>query len=50
VRTIADSLEIPASTVYFHLVEKIGFKNYLLRGVPHLLTDELRLKRAELAR
>jgi hypothetical protein len=50
VRTIADSLDIPASTVYFHLVEKIGFKNYLLRWVSHLLTDEPALKRVELAR
>jgi hypothetical protein len=37
-------------TVYFHLVEKNGFKNYLLRWVPPLLTDEGRLKRVELAR
>jgi hypothetical protein len=32
------------------LLEKIGFKNYLLRWVLHLLTDELRPKRVELAR
>jgi hypothetical protein len=50
VRTIVDSLGIPASTGYFHLVEKIRFKNYLLRWVPHLLTDELRLKQVKLAR
>jgi hypothetical protein len=50
VQIIADSLGIPASPVYFHLVEKIGFKKYLLRWVPHLLTDEPRLKRVELAR
>jgi hypothetical protein len=31
VRTIADSLGIPAYTVYLHLIEKIGFKNYFLR-------------------
>jgi hypothetical protein len=31
VRTIGDSLGIPASTVYSHLVERIGFKNYSLR-------------------
>ena len=49
VRTIADSMGIPASTVYFHLVEKIGFKNYFLRWVPHMLTEELRQKRVELA-
>jgi hypothetical protein len=39
VRTIADSLGIPASTVYLHLVEKIGFKNNFLRWVPHMLTE-----------
>jgi hypothetical protein len=50
VRTIADSLDIPASPVYFHLVEKIGFKSSALRWVPHLLTDELWLKRVELVR
>jgi hypothetical protein len=50
VRTIADSLSIPASTVYLPLVEKIGFKNYFLRWVPPMLTEELRQKRVELAR
>jgi hypothetical protein len=40
VPTIADSLGIPASTVYLHLVEKIGFKTYFLRWVPHMLTEE----------
>jgi hypothetical protein len=50
VRTIADSLGIPASRVYFHLVEKIGFKNDLLYWVAHTLTDELRQERVELAR
>jgi hypothetical protein len=48
-RTIADSLGIPASTVYWHLVEKIVFKNSLFRWVPHTLTDELGQKRIELA-
>jgi hypothetical protein len=50
VRTIADSLGIPASTVYLHLVEKIGFKHYFLRWVRHMLTEELRQKRVELSR
>jgi hypothetical protein len=50
VRTIADSLGIPASTVYLHLVEKIGLQNYFLRWVPHMLTEELRQKRVELSR
>jgi hypothetical protein len=39
VRTIADSLGIPVSTVYLPLVEKIGFKNYFLRWVPPMLTE-----------
>jgi hypothetical protein len=39
VQTIADSLGIPASMVYLHLVEKIGFKDYFLRWVPHMLTE-----------
>jgi hypothetical protein len=50
VRTIADSLGISASTVYLHLVENIGFKNYFLRWVPHMLTEKLRQKRVELSR
>jgi hypothetical protein len=49
VRTIADSLGILASTGYLPLVEKIGFKNYLLYRVPHILTPEPRRKRVELA-
>jgi hypothetical protein len=49
VRTIAGSLSIPASTGYWHFVEKIGFQNYFLRRVPHALTDELRHKRSKLA-
>jgi hypothetical protein len=42
VRTIVHSLGIPASTEYWHFIEKIGFKNYLLQRVPRGLTDELR--------
>jgi hypothetical protein len=49
VRTIGDSLGIPASTVDSHLVERIGFKNYILRWVPHMLTVELREKRVQLS-
>jgi hypothetical protein len=32
VRTIAESLEIPASTIYFHLVEKIENKRSCFVG------------------
>jgi hypothetical protein len=47
VRTIAESLEIPASAIYSHLVEKIGLKICSLREVPHTLTSELRQRRLE---
>jgi hypothetical protein len=46
-RTIADSLSIPALMIYLHLVEKIGLKTLLLRWVPHTLTGELRQKQVE---
>jgi hypothetical protein len=49
VRTIAESLEIHASTICEHFVEKIGLKIFLLRWVPHMLTSELRQKRARLS-
>jgi hypothetical protein len=49
VRTTAESLEIPVSIIYSHLVEKIGRQNFLLRWVPHTLTNELRQKRVELS-
>jgi hypothetical protein len=41
-------MAIPASTVDWHLVDEIGFKNSLLRWVPHMLPEELRQKRIEL--
>jgi hypothetical protein len=47
---MADSVGIPISTVYLHLVEKIGFKNDFLRSVPHMLTEQLRQKRVKLSR
>ena len=50
VRTIGESLGIAPSTVYSRLVETLGFKNYILRWVPHILTAELRQKRVEFAR
>jgi hypothetical protein len=48
-RTTAESLEIPFSPNYSHLVEKKGLQNFLLRWVPHTLTNELRQKRVELS-
>jgi hypothetical protein len=50
VRTIGDSLGIPASNGYSHVVERSGFKSYLLRWIRHMLTAELRHKRVELSK
>jgi hypothetical protein len=50
VRTIGESLGIAPSTGYSRLVETLGFKNYILRWIPHILTAELRQKRVEFAR
>jgi hypothetical protein len=47
--TIAESLEIPASTIYLRLVEKFGLKIFLLRWVPHTSTSELWQTRVELS-
>jgi hypothetical protein len=44
---IAEFLEIPASVIYSHLVEKIGLENVLLRWAPHALTSELQWRRVE---
>jgi hypothetical protein len=49
VRTIAESLAIPVSRFYSHLVEKISLKIFLLCWVPHALTSGLRQKRIELS-
>jgi hypothetical protein len=49
VQTIANSLGIPAWTIYSHLAEKTGFRVFLLHWVPHILTEELRQKPVELA-
>jgi hypothetical protein len=49
VRTIAGFLNIPLSTIYSHLVEKIGLKNFLLCWVPHTPAGQLRQKRVKLA-
>jgi hypothetical protein len=48
VRTIADRLSIPASTVYSHLVEKIGLKDFLFRSKPNAGRRAVQ-KRVELA-
>jgi hypothetical protein len=43
------SLEILISTIYSHLIGKIGLKNLLLHWVPHKLTSELLQKRIQLS-
>jgi hypothetical protein len=50
VRTIAESLEIPVSTIYSHLVKTIGFKIVLLCWALYMLTRKLRQKRIELSK
>jgi hypothetical protein len=47
VHTIPESLEVPVSTIYFHLVEAFSLKFFLHRWVPYTLTGELRQKRIE---
>jgi hypothetical protein len=49
VRTTAESLEIPVSTIYFYLLEKIGLQNFSVRWVPYTLTSDLRQKQVELS-
>jgi hypothetical protein len=49
VRTIAESLNIPDSTIYTHLVEKIGLKIVSIRWIPDTLASELQQERVELA-
>jgi hypothetical protein len=50
IRVIAEALAVSASTVYSHLIERIGFKNDLLRWIPHVLTDDPRQRRVDLSR
>jgi hypothetical protein len=49
VRTVADPVNSPASTIYSLWVEKTGLTIFLIRWVPHTLTGEMRQKRVELA-
>jgi hypothetical protein len=48
-RAIAESPAIPVWPIYFHFVEKISLKIFLLRWIPHKLTSELRQKRVGLS-
>lgn len=43
-RSLSETLLIPRSTIIHHL-EKLGFKNYNLRVVPHELSEEMKAKR-----
>jgi hypothetical protein len=49
VRTIAESLEIPVSTIYSHSVHKVGLKIFFLLWVPYTVTSGLQQKRVELS-
>jgi hypothetical protein len=50
IRTIAESLEIPASTVHFYLTTSLNMKSRHLNRVRIFLDDDLRAKRLEGAR
>ena len=43
-RSLSETLSIPRTTIIHHL-ERMGFKNYNLRVVPHDLSDEMKAKR-----
>jgi hypothetical protein len=50
IRVLAEALAVSASTVYSHLIEKMGFKDELLRWIPHVLTEDLHQGRVDLSR
>jgi hypothetical protein len=50
VRTIAEFLKIPASTVHLHLTTSLNMGSRHFKWVPHFLNDDLRAKRLESAR
>jgi hypothetical protein len=47
VRTIAEFLKIPASTVHLHLTTSLNMKSRHFKWVSHFLDDDLRAKRWE---
>jgi histone-lysine N-methyltransferase SETMAR len=48
-RSMAEVLHVDHATILRHLHEKLGFKSYCVRWVPHLMSDELRATRKECA-
>jgi hypothetical protein len=50
IRTIAEFLKIPASTVHFHLTTSLNMKSQHFKWVLNFLDDDLRAKRLEGAR
>jgi hypothetical protein len=50
VRTIAEFLKIPSSTVHPHLTTSLNMKSRHFNWVPHFHNDDLRTKRLEGAR
>jgi hypothetical protein len=49
VRTVAEFLKIPASTVHLHLTTSLNMKSRHFKWVPHFLDDNLRAKRSNRA-
>jgi hypothetical protein len=47
VRTIAEFLKIPASTVHLHLTLSLDLKSQHFKWVPHFLDDDLRTERLD---
>jgi hypothetical protein len=47
VRTTAEFLKTPASTVHLHLATSLNMKSQPFKWVPHFLDDDLRAKRLE---
>jgi hypothetical protein len=50
VRTIAEFLKIPASTVHLHLTTSLNMKSRRFTWIPRFLDDDLRAKRLKGAR
>jgi hypothetical protein len=48
-RSIAERLSIAPSTVTHHLEENLGYHSFHLRWVPHVMTEDLKAKRKEVA-
>jgi hypothetical protein len=45
VRSLAERVGFPTTTVYRHLTDNLGFHSYISKWIPHMLTNDLREKR-----